>query len=73
MVILPDRALWILIYVDTGHYGQRSFKYSGAKEWNMLPLDIKVLTKCEGFRIRVKRLFLGCYVVMCEDCETVFR
>ncbi len=21
--------------------GQRSFKYSGAKEWNMLPLDIK--------------------------------
>ncbi len=31
-------------------YGQRSFKYSGAKEWNMLPLDIKVLTNCEGFR-----------------------
>ncbi len=38
--------------------GQRSFKYSCAKEWNMLPLDIKELTNREGFRIRVKRLFL---------------
>ncbi len=38
--------------------GQRPFKYSSAKEWNMLPLDMKVLTDCEGFIIRVKRLFL---------------
>ncbi len=38
--------------------GQRPFKYSSAKEWNMLPLDIKVLTSREGFIIRVKRLFL---------------
>ena len=43
-------------------YGDRSFKYAAANEWNKLPIDIKQSSSLGSFKSSVKtHLFKLCY------------
>lgn len=43
-------------------YGQRSFAYAAATEWNLLPTDLKTATSVESFKSKLKtHLFKLCY------------
>ena len=45
----PDQPLWLMDY-----YGDRSFAYAAAMEWNKLPLEIRQLPSVDSFKKHLK-------------------
>lgn len=57
-----DRTFKLNIPHYKSHYGERCFAVSGPKLWNMLPIDIRIITNTDEFKKKLKTyLFKKCY------------
>ena len=57
-----DRTFKLNIPHYKSHYGERCFAVSGPKLWNMLPIDIRIITNTDEFKKKLKtHLFKKCY------------
>ena len=56
--------------INTVHYGKVSLRYVGSIIWNMIPADIKNITRFKGVKEKIKAWLPKC---TCQLCKTYIQ
>ena len=67
--MIPGIVCRCLVYQELHNFGINSFKYTGIKLWNNLPLNIKIKTSKNVFKKPVKKYMTSQLIVNSHnDC-----